>query len=185
MHRDEALSILHEMTETESLRKHARAVEIVMRALAERSGADAEAWGIAGLLHDADYEKWPEEHPRRIVARLEALGEREIAHAISAHYTKWNVPHTTEMAKALLASDELTGFVVACCLVRPDGILTLEPKSVLKRFKDKAFAAKVEREEVLRACEIAGTTLEAQAATIIAALQPFAAELGIRGRSAG
>jgi predicted hydrolase (HD superfamily) len=182
MLRDEALAILHEMTETESLRKHARAVEIVMRALAEKHGADAEAWGIAGMLHDADYEKWPQEHPKRIVARLERLGEAEVAHAISAHYTKWDVPYTTPLSKALVASDELTGFVVACCLVRPDGVLSLEPKSVLKRFKDKAFAAKVEREEVLRACEIYGTTLDAHAQLVIDALRPFAQELGIGRR---
>ena len=182
MRRDAAVLILHEMTETESLRKHARAVEIVMRALAPQHGGAVEAWGIAGLLHDADYEKWPGEHPRRIVARLVELGEPEIAHAISAHYTKWDVPYTTAMAKALVASDELTGFVVACCLVRPDGVLTLEPKSVAKQFKDKAFAAKVEREEVLRACEIYGTTLEAHAQVVIAALRPFARELGIGGK---
>ena len=182
MLRDEAHAILHEMTETESLRKHARAVEIVMRPLAEKHGADAEAWGIAGMLHDADYEKWPQEHPKRIVARLEQLGEAEVAHAISAHYTKWDVPYTTPLSKALVASDELTGFVVACCLVRPDGVLSLEPKSVLKRFNDKAFAAKVEREEVLRACEIYGTTHDAHAQLVIDALRPFAQELGIGRR---
>ena len=184
MLRADADPLLREMTEGPSLLRHARAVELVMQAQARARGGDEEQWGIAGLLHDADYEKWPGEHPRRIVARLVELGEPEIAHAISAHYTKWDVPYTTAMAKALVASDELTGFVVACCLVRPDGVLTLEPKSVVKRFKDKAFAAKVEREEVLRACEIYGTTLEAHAQVVIEALRPFARELGIGGKGA-
>jgi predicted hydrolase (HD superfamily) len=179
MDRELALSILHEMTATDSLRRHARTVEIVMRALAKRHGADEEQWGIAGLLHDADYERWPDEHPQRIVARLRELGEAEIAHAISAHYTRWNVPYDTPMSRALVAADELTGFVVACCLVRPDRLAGLEPKSVLKRFKDKAFAAKVERDEILRGCEVDGVALEEQIATIIQALRPHAAELSL------
>ena len=122
--RDEAWSHLCEWTETESLRKHARAVEIVMRSAAGRYGggdADPERWGVAGMLHDADYEKWPEDHPNRIVAWLRERGEEDLAHAISAHYTKWNVPYESPLDKALLACDELTGFIVACCLVRPGG----------------------------------------------------------------
>jgi predicted hydrolase (HD superfamily) len=179
MHRDAALAILHEMTATDSLRRHARTVEIVMRALARRHGADEEQWGNAGLLHDADYERWPDEHPQRIVARLRELGEPDLAHAISAHYTRWNVPYDTPMSRALVASDELTGFTVACCLVRPDRLVGLEPKSVLKRFKEKAFAAKVERDEILRGCEVYGVGLEEHVATIIAALRPHAEELGL------
>ncbi len=182
MQRAAAEALLFALTETPSLRKHARCVEIVLRALAAKHGADADRWGAAGMLHDADYEKWPDEHPQRIVAELRALGEAEIAHAIAAHYTKWNVPHETLLDKALIASDELTGFVVACCLVRPDGITSLEPKSVEKRFKDKAFAAKVEREEVLRALAIYGTTLAEHARVVIDALRPHAAELGLLGK---
>ncbi len=126
--REEAWQHLGEWTKTDSLRKHARAVEIVMRRAAHLYGGgagDEEAWGIAGMLHDADYEKWPEEHPNRIVGRLRELGEERIAHAISAHHTKWNVPFDTLLSKALIAADELTGFTVACCLVRPDNQLTL------------------------------------------------------------
>ena len=184
MRRDEAVAILHEMTETDSLRRHARTVEIVMRALAHEHGEEADEWGIAGLLHDADYEKWPEEHPNRIVARLREHGEERIAHAISAHYTKWNVPYDTEVSKALVATDELTGFTVACALVRPDRILGMKPNSVLKKFKDKAFAAKVEREEILRGLEVFGVELSDHVAFIIDALRPHAEELGLTAPAA-
>jgi len=182
MKRDEALAILRQMTETPSLLRHARTVEIVMRALAEKHGEDPEQWGAAGMLHDADYEKWPEEHPNRIVSRLRELGEGTIAHAVSAHYTKWQVSYDTLLSKALVATDELTGFTVACCLVRPDGIQTLEPKSVRKKLKDKSFAAKVEREEILRGCEIFGVDFLEHVGFIIRALAPHADELGIGGR---
>ena len=146
--RDDAWRLLCEWTPSEALRRHARAVELVMRAAAHRYGAgsaDEERWGIAGMLHDADYDRWPEEHPRRIVAWLRERDEPEIAHAISAHYTGWGVPHESALDKALLACDELTGFVGACALVRPDGIAMLESRSVQKKLKDKSFAAKVER----------------------------------------
>src|SRR5215212_1753335 len=133
--RDAAWAKLCEWTETESLRRHARAVEIVMRAAAERHGGDVEQWGIAGMLHDADYEKWPQDHPDRIVAWARELGEEAIAHAISAHYTKWGVPYESALDRALLACDELTGFVMACCLVRPDGIASLGASSVKKKLK--------------------------------------------------
>jgi predicted hydrolase (HD superfamily) len=179
MKRADADALLREMTKGQSLLRHARAVEIVMQAQARARGGDEEQWGIAGLLHDADYEQWPQEHPHRIVAALRARAEGDLADAIAAHYTKWNQPYTTAMAKALVASDELTGFVMACALVRPDRILGLEPKSVLKRFKEPKFAATVEREEVLRGCEVLGVTLEAQARFIIDALRPHAAELGL------
>jgi predicted hydrolase (HD superfamily) len=182
--REEALAQLHEWTETEALRKHARTVELVMRAAALRYGGgeeDVERWGVAGLLHDADYEKWPEDHPRRIVAWLRERGEEEIAHAVSAHYTKWNVPYETALDRSLLACDELSGFIGACCFVRPDGIHSLAPKSVKKKLKDKSFAAKVERAEVRAGFEL----LEVEAAEhiqfVIDALRPHAAELGLEG----
>ncbi|MAE75578.1 MAG: metal-dependent phosphohydrolase [Planctomycetes bacterium] len=181
MHRERALEILHEMTETESLRRHARTVEIVMRALCAKHGEDADEWGAAGMLHDADYEKWPDDHPNRIVARLREIGEDRIAHAISAHYTKWEVPHDTLLSRALIAADELTGFTVACCLVRPDGVHSLTPKSVKKKFKDKKFAAKVERAEIARALEIYGVEFADQVQAIIDALKPHADELAIGG----
>ena len=119
-----------------------------MRDLAERLGEEVEAWGIAGMLHDADYDQWPEEHPRKIVAWLRERGEEPIAHAISAHYTRWNVPYESKLDRALIASDEVTGFVMAAALVRPTRTEGLEPKSIRKRLKDKAFAAGVDRHEV-------------------------------------
>ncbi len=176
-----ARALLEEMTDGPSLLRHARCVELVMRHLARAAGADEDAWGAAGLLHDADYEKWPEEHPHRIVARLRELGEDAIAHAIAGHYTKWDVPNDTPMSKALIASDELTGFVVACALIRPDGITTLEPKSVKKRFKSKAFAASVERDEVERALAILGVEFADHVQTILDALRPHAEELELAG----
>ncbi len=183
MKRDQALAILHEMTSTSSLLRHARSVEIVMRSLAVKHGEDQEEWGIAGMLHDADYEKWPEEHPQRIVSRMRDLGEERIAHAISAHYTIWDVAYDSLLSKALVASDELTGFTVACALVRPTGIVGMKPKSVRKKFKDAHFAAKVERDEILRGCEIFGVELSDQIEAIITALLPHAEELQLEGEN--
>jgi predicted hydrolase (HD superfamily) len=186
--REEAWRHLCEWTETDSLRKHARSVEVVMRRAAHRYGAgeaDEERWAIAGMLHDADYEKWPEDHPNRIVAWLRERGEPEIAHAISAHYTKWNVPHESPLDKALLACDELTGFIGACCLVRPDGIGSLTPKSVRKKLKDKSFAAKVDRAEIMAGVELLEVDLAAHVQFIIDSLLPHADELGIAGRDSG
>jgi predicted hydrolase (HD superfamily) len=180
--REEGWQLLCEWTASDALRKHARAVEVVMRAAAVRyggEGADLEQWGLAGLLHDADYEAWPEEHPRRIVAWLGERGETELAHAISAHYTKWGVEYVSRLDCALVACDELTGFVGACARVRPDGLATLEPKSVIKRLKDKGFAAKVERDEVTRGAELLGVELAAHIEFVILALRPHAAEIGL------
>jgi len=185
--RDEAWAHLCEWTKTESLRKHARAVEIVMRAAAQRYGAGAseeEAWGIAGMLHDADYEQWPGDHPNRIVAWLRERGEEKVAHAISAHHTQWGVAYDSALDKALLACDELTGFVVAACLVRPEGVATLTPKSVRKKLKDKAFAAKVERSEITAGAEKLGVDLSEHIQFVIDALKPHAEELGIGPKEA-
>ena len=140
---------------------------------------DVESWGIAGMLHDADYEQWPEEHPDRIVAWLRGLGQEAVAHAISAHHTSWNVPYNTRLDRALLACDELTGFVVACCLVRPEGISTLTPKSVKKKLKNKRFAASVERSEVHAGAELLEVDLGQHIGFIIEALRPHADELQI------
>lgn len=182
--RDQAWTHLCEWTETDSLRKHARAVEVVMRAAAHRYGegaADEERFAITGMLHDADYEKWPETHPDRIVSWLREQGEEEIAHAVSAHYTKWGVAHETLLDRALLACDELTGFIGACALVRPEGIATLKPKSVKKKLKDRSFAAKVERDEVQAGVEQLGVDLGEHIQFIIDALAPHAEELGLQG----
>ncbi|MAG56184.1 MAG: metal-dependent phosphohydrolase [Planctomycetes bacterium] len=183
--REEAWEHLCTWTEGEPLRKHARAVEVVMRAAAHRYGGgevDEEAWGIAGMLHDADYEKWPEDHPNRIVAWLRERNEDALAHAVAAHYTKWNVPYESQLDKALLACDELTGFIGACCLVRPDGVHSLVPKSVKKKLKDKKFAATVERSEVMAGLELLGVELADHVQFIVDALKPHAEELGIGGR---
>jgi predicted hydrolase (HD superfamily) len=181
--RDEAWAKLCEWTQTQSLRNHARTVEVAMRAAASRYGGDPEQFGLAGMLHDADYEQWPSEHPNRIVAWLRSQGEEAVAHAVSAHYTKWNVPYETQLDRALLACDELSGFIVACCLIRPDGIFGLTPDKVLKRLKEKKFAASVDREEVFAGARLLGVDLSSHIAFLIEALTPHAAELGI-GRKA-
>ena len=182
--RDEAWEQLRAWTKSEALLIHGRSVEAVMRAAAQRYGdgdADVERWGIAGLLHDADYEAWPEEHPARIVAWLRERGEDELAHAISAHYTKWGVPYESQLDKALLACDELTGFVGACALVRPEGIATLTPKSVKKKLKSKGFAAGVERTEVTAGAELLGVDLGEHIQFVIDALKPHAEDFGLTG----
>ena len=182
--REEANQQLRAWTKTDSLRKHARAVELVMRRAAARYGgedADEERWALAGLLHDADYEQWPEEHPRRIVDWLREQGEEEIAYAVSFHQTQWGLPPRTVMDRALLACDELAGFVIACCLVRPDGIASLTPKSVKKKLKDKAFAAKVDREIIRQGVELLDVDLGEHIQLVVDALKPHAAELEIGG----
>ena len=185
--RQQALDQLHDWTKTDSLLKHARAVEIVMRAAAGKYGdadADPDVWAITGLLHDADYEQWPEEHPRRIVDWLQEQGEEELAYAVSFHQTAWGLPPKTVMDKALLACDELAGFVIACCLVRPDGVVSLAPKSVKKKLKDKAFAAKVDREIIRQGVELLSVDPSEHIQFVIDALKPHADELGIGGKAA-
>ena len=181
--REKALEQLQAWTTNSALLAHARSVEIVMRAAASKygDGADAEMWGIAGLLHDADCDQWPEEHPKRIVDWLRQH-DKDIAYAVSFHQTKWNLPPKTMMDKALLACDELTGFVIACCLVRPDGIATLEPKSVKNNLKDEAFAAQVDREIIRSSIELLGVDMDAHIQFVIDALKPYAQELGIAGK---
>ena len=181
--REEAWTLLCQWTPSEKLRLHARAVELVMRDLAGRLGEDVERFGLAGLLHDADYDTWPQDHPKRIVAWLRERGEEDLAHAISAHYTRWNVPYDHLLDKALLASDEITGFVMACALVRPTRTEGLEPKSVKKKLKDKAFAAGVDRFEVAEGfrmlMEAVGGSEEEHLARIIAVLHEHRGELGL------
>jgi len=179
MTREKAKEILVSMTKTESLLRHARTVELVMEAYARKFNEDDEKWAITGMLHDADYEKYPEEHPNIIVSKLRELGEDDISYAISAHYTKWGNPCKSLMDKTLLASDELTGFIVACCQVRPDGIETLTPKSVKKKLKQKSFAAKVEREEINKGVELMEIDLTEHIQFIINVLKENKKELGI------
>jgi predicted hydrolase (HD superfamily) len=179
MTREEARGILAELTQSASLMRHMRTIELVMEAYAEKLGEDKDKWAIAGLLHDADYEAYPDRHPNVIVEKLKGMNETDIAHAISAHYTKWNVPYNSPLDKYLLASDELTGFIVACAQVRPEGIATLETKSVVKKLKDKAFAAKVERDEVYKGAELIGVPLDQHIGFIIDVLKRNKEELGI------
>lgn len=179
MTRAEARTLLEQMTRSASLLRHMHTVELVMEAYAEKFGQNKDVWAIAGLLHDADYEAHPEKHPAIIVDMLSEMGESEIAYAISAHYTKWNVPYRSLLDKALLACDELTGFIVACCQVRPDGITTLEPKSAIKKLKDKSFAAKVDRDEVYQGCTLLEVDLVEHITFIITVLKEHKDELGI------
>ncbi|MHB0858644.1 MAG: HDIG domain-containing metalloprotein [Anaerolineae bacterium] len=183
--REDAWKLLNEHNSTPSLIKHALAVEAAMRAYALKYGEDEELWAVTGLVHDVDYEKHPtlDEHPLAGVAILEGLGwPDEIIEAIKGHATYLNVPRRTMMAKTLFAVDELTGFVVACALVRPDkSIAGLESKSVRKKWKDKAFARAVNREDMeLGATELA-VPLEEHIAFVIEALRPAAEELGLAG----
>jgi len=179
MTRTEARELLTSLTQSQSLLRHMRTIELVMEAYAEKFGEDKDEWAVAGLLHDADYETYPEKHPRVIVDKLRSLGEEKIAHAISAHYTKWNVSYDNLLDKALLACDELTGLIVACCQVRPDGIASLETKSVIKKLKDKGFAAKVDRDEVYKGVELLGVDLEKHITFIIEVLKQHREELSI------
>lgn len=177
--RTEARQILSSMTQSVSLLRHMRTVELVMEAYAEKLNENKEEWAIAGILHDADYEPFPDLHPNVIVEKLKGMGEDKIAHAISAHYTKWGVAYDTTLDKALLACDELTGFIVACAQVRPEGISTLEAKSVIKKLKDKAFAAKVDRDEVYKGAELFGVDLAGHITFILYVLKANKTELGI------
>jgi predicted hydrolase (HD superfamily) len=181
---DEAVAKLHEWTDSPALRNHARGVEAAMRRAAHQYGngaSDEPRWAMAGLLHDADYDRWPEEHPGLIVEWLRERGEPEIAQAVVAHFEPSAVPELSTLDKALLACDELTGFVMACCLVRPDGIRSLSPSSVKKKLKDKSFAAKVKREDVYQGAERLGVPLDEQIQLVIDALTPHAETLGISG----
>ena len=183
--REKALEKLHDWTKTDSLLDTPGPWKSSCAGRAPRTAAPTptrKSGPITGLLHDADYEQWPDEHPQRIVDWLREQGEEEIAYAVSFHQTKWGLPPKSEMDKALLACDELAGFVIACCLVRPDGVASLKPKSVKKKLKDKAFAAKVDREIIRNGVELLGVDLGEHIQFVIDALKPHAEELGIGGK---
>jgi predicted hydrolase (HD superfamily) len=185
MDRATALEKLHEWVQTPSLRRHCYTVEQVMRCATVGYGgpdADQEQWGLTGLLHDADYEKFPEEHPRRVVAWLREQGEAAMACAIECHVTAHHVPCQTLLDKALIACDEATGLIVACALMRPDGVMTMEPNSAMKKFKDKKFAAGVNREDVLAGVKMLGVELPDHIGFVIDALRRRAAEFDLAGR---
>jgi predicted hydrolase (HD superfamily) len=188
MNRAQALSLVHEWTASEPLRKHMYAVEIAMRAMAERSGQDPEAWGIVGLVHDFDYERFPNEahspvegHPAEGVRVLGELGlPEESQRAILGHASYTGIPRDSDMAKALFAVDELCGFLVACALVRPSRSLQdLEVASVRKKLKDKAFARGVSREDVIQGAAEIGVPLDEHIAFVLGALRPHERVLGL------
>lgn len=175
--RESAYDLLQEMTETSSLLWHARSVSIVMEALAKYFGEDVEKFAVTGLLHDADYEKFPDQHPNVIVERLESIGEGEIAHAIKGHYTKWDVPRNSLLDKSIIAADELTGFIIAASLIRPTKIEGMTADSVIKKLKTKGFAATVDREEVQKGAELLGWDLKQLIEFIIPVLYEHREEL--------
>jgi putative nucleotidyltransferase with HDIG domain len=181
--RSHALALLHEWVENEGLRTHMLAVEAAVRHYARQKGADEDVWGLAGLLHDLDWERHPEEHPLRAVESLRAAGyPEEVLHAILAHRSELTgVQPESELDRVLVACDELSGLVVACCLVRPNGIDDLAPKSVRKKLKDRAFAAGVDRDEVRRGVELLGLDLDVHVQNVIDGLRARGAELRIRG----
>jgi predicted hydrolase (HD superfamily) len=186
--RGRALELMESWTASPSLRTHMRAVELAMRHMAPRYGGDPEYWGIVGLLHDFDYERYPNpdrapdaEHPAAGVAHLRADGfPDDGCAAILGHAGYTGVARQTDLARVLFAVDELAGFVVACALVRPSRSLQdLEPASVLKKLKDKAFARGVNRDDVRQGAEEIGMPLDALVREVLAALRPFEGDLGL------
>lgn len=188
MNYQEALDLMHEYTESDALRKHMYAVEAAMRAYAKKYGEDEERWGIVGLLHDFDYERYPnhersptEEHPSTGVKILRERGyPDDVCDAILGHGEHTGVPRTTTMAKTLYAVDELCGFLNACALVRPSKSLQdLKVKSVKKKLKDKGFARAVSREEIHKGAEEAGLQFDEHVQFVIEALRPVEKTLGL------
>jgi putative nucleotidyltransferase with HDIG domain len=190
MTRDEALALVHEYTSSESLRKHMLAVEAAMRAYARKFGEDEEQWGLAGLLHDFDYERWPNEehapdrgHPSEGVRILRSMGVPEpVLQAILGHANYTGVPRETLLAKALFAVDELTGLITATALVKPSRSLNeVDARSVRKKMKDKAFARAVSREDIVAGAAELGVDLDEHIQFVIEAMRSRAALLGLAG----
>ncbi len=191
--REAALALVHEYTASASLRAHMLSVEAAMRAYAMNFGEDPERWGLAGLLHDFDYERFPnnahsptEEHPSEGVRLLRARGYPEdVLQAILGHATYCAVPRTTKMAQALFAVDELTGLITASALVRPSrSVLDLDGRSVRKKMKDKAFARGVSREDVVQGATELGVELDEHIQFVIEAMRAVAESLGLEGSAA-
>jgi putative nucleotidyltransferase with HDIG domain len=190
--RTDALALMHEYTASDSLRKHMLSVEAAMRAYANKFGEDEDRWGLAGLLHDFDYEKYPneahsatDEHPAEGVRVLRSKGYPEdILQAILGHAHYSGVPRESKMAKTLFAVDELTGLITATALVKPTkNIHEVEVRSVRKKMKDKAFARGVSREDVVNGAAELGVDLDEHIAFVIAAMQARSADLGLSGTS--
>lgn len=185
--RNDAVALLEEWVDNEGLRKHMYAVEAAVRYYARMRGEDEDLWGLAGLLHDLDWEKHPDRHPLRAVDHLRERGyPEEVLHAILAHRSGFTgVEPESDLDRVLVACDELSGLVFATCLVRPTGIDDLKPKSVKKKLKDKAFAAGVDRDEVERGVELLGIDRNQHIQNVIDGMRTVAAELGIRGEDVG
>lgn len=191
--RDEAWTLVTEHTESESLRRHMLAVEAAMRAYAGKFGEDEETWGLAGLLHDFDYEQHPNpnaeadlnEHPLFGARILEEQGyPKDVIYAIKTHADYLDLPRNSSMDKTLFAVDELSGLITAAALVRPDKSLgNLEAKSVRKKMKDKAFARGVNRDDVVNGAEALGVDLDEHIAFVIQAMRGIAPQLGLAGDS--
>ena len=181
--RDAAWALLTEWTKGEALLRHCLAVEASVRAYAREWGEDEEAWGNVALLHDFDYERHPtlDQHPQDGAPVLRERGYPEwFVRAVLSHGDHTGVTRETQLEKTLYACDELSGFVHACGLVRPDGIATLEPKSVRKKLKQPSFAAGVHRDEVYAGAELLGLELDEHIRNVVAAMRPIAGELGLR-----
>jgi putative nucleotidyltransferase with HDIG domain len=187
--RDDAWVLFCEWTESDSLRKHALAVEAGMRAYARRYDGDEELWAVTALVHDLDYERYPDldnGHPRYALRELEERGyPAEVIDAVAGHADFLGVPRETPMAKALYAVDEMSGFVTACALVRPTGIEGMKPKSVRKKMKQPSFAAAVDRDQLERAADELGVEMSEHIQVVIDALQGRAEELGLEPRGDG
>ena len=188
--REDTLAIMHEYTSSDSLRKHMLSVEAAMRAYAEKFGEDADRWGITGLIHDFDYERYPndahsptEEHPAEGVRILRSRGfPEDILTAILGHAQYSGVPRESLMAKTLFAVDELTGLITATALVKPSkSVMEVEAKSVRKKMRDKAFARGVNRDDVINGAADLGVDLDEHIAFVISAMQKVAGDLGLAG----
>jgi putative nucleotidyltransferase with HDIG domain len=188
--REEAWALVQEWTESDSLRKHMLAVEAAVRAYARRFGADEEMWAVAALVHDLDYERYPDletGHPRYAVEELRKHGyPEEVVHAVLAHADFMGVPRETLLDKALFGCDELAGFITACAYVRPEGIHGMKPKSVKKKLKQPSFAAAVNREDIQTGaeelCAESGLTFDEHLQFVIDAMAERADELGLGPR---
>lgn len=190
--RVDALALLESWTRSESLRRHMLAVEAAMRAYAVRFGEDVQGWGLAGLMHDFDYERFPNdaqaanaEHPAEGVRYLRSLGwPEDVCDAILGHATYTGVPRTTRMAKALFASDELTGLITASTLVKPSrAIADVDVAGLRKKMKDKAFARGVNRDDIIQGAEALGVPLDEHIAVVLSAMRDIAEPLGLGGVS--
>ena len=179
--REDAVQLMNQWVDNAGLRNHMRSVEVAVRWYARQRGADEDLWGLAGLLHDLDWEKYPDEHPLRAVDALRERGyAEEVLHAILAHRPDFtNVAPESDLDRVLIACDELTGLITATALVRPNGIDDLEAKSVKKKMKDPAFARGVNRDDVRRGAELLGIDLDTHIRNVIEAMKEYGDELGL------